>query len=99
MADEPDLPVQKPEVVDQHGVPILYADWIVTGGTNAQVLNLTLGAIDYALRTSTEVPPRIVISAQLRMPLTTAENLYKFLGDLLYGERKPTPTPPKNTMN
>ena len=43
-------PAQRPEVVDPHDAPVIFVDWIVTGGIFENVVNVTLGAADHSIK-------------------------------------------------
>jgi len=99
MSDGDELPtVPKPAIVDAHNVDILYVDWIVTGGKNLGVVNLSLGTIDHSLVRDPADIARIVLATNLRMPVDFAARLHAYLGEILHGQPS-APTPPKNTMN
>lgn len=76
-------------VIDPHNVPIQYFDWIVSGGSGAGIVNVALAAIDHGI--ATNEAPRVILQAKLRMNVTVAANLHRFLGELLAGH-SPKPT-------
>ena len=106
-ADE-ELPVasQRIEVVDPHNPPAVFVDWIVTGGSNEGVINVTLGSIDHSLKMNDSDLPRIVIASRLRFSQEFGVRLHAMLGRILglppvADEQAPEPAPviPKNMVN
>jgi hypothetical protein len=103
-----DLPSdeKRPEIVDPHNVPIVFVDWIVTGGSHENVTNVVLGATDHTFAHGPDDLARIVVAARLRFSDETGLRLYRALGSL-YGiappappeQEPPTPKPPKNLIN
>jgi hypothetical protein len=97
---------ERPEIVDPGNVPVVFTDWVITGGTYAGVVNLALGAIDHSLKRSPEEPARVIVSARLRCSNQFALTLYNALGTIL-GLPKPSNAleesdpkhPPKNVIH
>jgi hypothetical protein len=89
-------PAQEVVLVDPHQVPVQYVDWIVTGGPGPApgTLNVDLAAIDYAY--TRDGRPQAILQARLRMSLSTAANLHRFLGELLTAA---TPQPQSMSLN
>jgi len=92
---------QLPEVVDPRDIQTLFVDWIVTGGVHENVVNLTLGVIDHALKRSEDDLARVVVASRLRCSRDFAVRLHAFLGTLLgvtpppqEDRNEPSPTPP-----
>ena len=97
---------QTPVVVDPFNVPVLFVDWIVTGGVNYDVLNIELGTIDHSLKRAGDEMPRIVMAARLRCTRDFAVRFHAALGDLLglppqldKESGEPAPKPPSNRIN
>ncbi|MGU3493368.1 hypothetical protein ACLBXM_04930 [Xanthobacteraceae bacterium A53D] len=106
MSDEENLPstaAKSVEVVDPLEIPPLFTDWLVTGGVNEGVVNVTLGAIDHSMRRTDDELARVMVVGRLRMSAGFAERLHRFLGDILgkseEGVAPPTQSPPKNLIN
>ena len=57
---------QLPDIVDPLDIQTLFIDWIVTGGMHENVVNLTLGVIDHALKRSEQDLARVVVASRLR---------------------------------
>jgi hypothetical protein len=94
--EKPDQPSPPPSalevvVVDPHNAPVQYVDWIVTGGVGPALgtINVVLAAVDYAV--TTDGKPQAIVQTRLRMSLTAAANLHRFLGGILFAA---TPAPP-----
>ena len=87
-------PVLEVMVVDPHNAPIQYVDWIVTGGVGPAggVVNVVLAALDHTV--VTDGKPQAVVQSKLRMSVTVAMNLHRFLGGIL-SAAEPTPEPNK----
>ena len=98
-------PAQRPEIVDQNNVPVVFVDWIITGGMHDGVVNITLGTIDHAILGASDGLARIVIGARLRFSRGFAVRLHKVLGDFLEPSaapsepQQPPPSLPKNMIN
>ena len=100
-------PAERPEVVDPNNAPVIYVDWVVTGGVFEHVVNLTLGTADHALKQSNDDLARVIIAARLRCSDEFAFRLHRTLGDILGIARSPDakqagetpPSPPKNLIN
>jgi|SRR5580692_1414436 hypothetical protein len=97
---------QLPDIVDPLNLQALFVDWIVTGGMHENVVNLTLGVIDHALKRSEQDHARVVIAARLRCSRDFALRLHGFLGTLLgvapppqHDRNEPPPTPPAVKLN
>jgi len=97
---------QLPDIVDPLNVQALFVDWIVTGGMHENVVNLTLGVIDHALKRSEQDLARVVIASRLRCSREFALRLHTFLGTLLgvtsppqEDRNEPPPTPPAVRLN
>jgi hypothetical protein len=95
-----------PDIVDPHNVPALFVDWIVTGGSLENVVNVTLGTIDHSFAHSGD-PARIMVTSRLRFSREFAARLYRSLGEILglppppsseQGPEEPRP-PPRNLIN
>src|SRR5262249_36631646 len=90
MADEVTKPVpattQSLEVVivDPHNATVQYVDWIVTGGVGpaAGMVNVVLAALDYTV--VADGKPQAIVQSRLRMSVTVAMNLHRFLGGILF---------------
>ena len=97
-----DLPPtsEGPEIVDPNNVPVVFVDWMITGGLHSGVLNLALGTIDHSLNRPRAKQARIVVASRLRCSRDFAVGLHKLLGDILNGPQDSNPeTPPKMTLN
>jgi len=97
---------QLPDIVDPLDIQTLFIDWIVTGGMHENVVNLTLGVIDHALKRSEQDLARVVVASRLRCSREFAQRLHAFLGTLLgvapppqEDRNEPPPTPPAVTLN
>jgi hypothetical protein len=96
-------PAQLPEIVDPNNVPIIFADWFITGGLYEGVVNLSLGTIDHSLKKPEDELARVVVASRLRLSRDFAARLHKVLGNMLSDNprdggdpgEEPT-TPPKN---
>ena len=105
MADEellPRPPAQLPEIVDPDNVPVVFADWFITGGEHAGVLNIALGTIDHSLKKPEDPLARVLVAARLRLTKDFAAHLHTVLGNILginpqedKSSQEP-PAPPKN---
>jgi hypothetical protein len=106
-AEENSPPVKQPEVVDPFNAPPLFVDWIVTGGVQNNVLNLTLGTIDHSMKGPDDELPRIMIGTRLRCSRDFAIRFHAFLGEVLGLTPPPSgeagaaspPRPPNTTIN
>jgi len=96
---------QRPEIVDSHNAPVIFVDWLVTGGMFNDVINVTLGAVDHSLKRSDEDLARVMIGARLRFSRAFGLGLHRALGDILGLEPRKDetgqapPSPPKNLIN
>ena len=74
------LPVQEqPEIVDPLNCQTVFADWIVTSGHIENVINVTLGTIDHAIRGSNELP-RVIVTSRLRFSREMGVRIHRALG-------------------
>ena len=102
---EAETPVQKrPEFVDRNNVPIVFVDYIVTGGEWEGLLNVVLGSVDHTYVHEEDDVPQVVVAARLRMTRKFATALHSALDGLLglndTDELKPpNETPPPNLIN
>jgi hypothetical protein len=85
---------QRPEIVDPNNVPVVFTDWMITGGSFEGVVNLSLGTIDHSLKRPEDAFARVIVSVRLRCSKAFALNLYNALGQILGLERKPGDDPP-----
>ena len=108
MSVEPEVPAndQGPRVVDPHHVETLFIDWLVTAGLFENVVNLTLGVIDYSSRIRPDEAPNAVVASRLRFSREFAIRLHAMLGDVLglpppAGQETPREPqkPPRNMIN
>ena len=78
-------------VVDPHNAPVQYVDWIVTGGHGpAQgTVNVVLAALDYTV--VTDGRPQAIVQTRLRMSVSAAANLHRFLGNILFAAAPTAP--------
>jgi hypothetical protein len=94
---------QRIETVDPHSLPIVFVDWIITGGMHNNVVNVTLGTLDHSQERTPDDMPKAVVAAQLRFTRTFAEGLHRMLSDLLAVQTsepaQQNPAPPKNRIN
>jgi hypothetical protein len=105
MSDKVELPTAAgPEIADPHNVPIIFSDGVITSGCHDNVVNVTLGVLDYATRGSNG-EPRAVVVCQLRFSRAGAEGLRRALTAALAvgpegapGASEPQ-TVPRNQMN
>ena len=91
------------EIVDQVGADIRYVDWLASGGVYNDMVHVSLGALDRAVRDGKVEGARVIVSTNLRMTRSFAEFLHKTLGNML-GQAAPEGTPPpqappKNMIN
>lgn len=84
--DEPEAAASGPQIVDPHNVRIEFVDWVVTGGSFEEVVNITLGAIDHSRREPDNPYSPVVVGSRLRMSRAFAERLHQFLGSILQGD-------------
>jgi hypothetical protein len=104
MAEElpPGPPAQLPEIVDPNNVPVVFADWFITGGEHAGIINIALGTIDHSLKKPEDPLARVLVASRLRISHDFAVHLHKLLGNILgidHQDNNPSqapPTPPKN---
>ena len=95
---------QGPEIVDPHHVQTLFVDWIVTRGTLAGVMNITLGTLDHSMRKLEAELPRVVVATRLRFSHEFALLLHRAIGEVLglppqTPGNEPPPKPPTNLIN
>src|SRR5947209_4369728 len=96
-----------PEVVDPFNAPVLFVDWIVTGGISENVVNMTLGTVDHSLRRSDDELARVLVATRLRCSREFALRLYHALGSLIgvqpqpadAGQNQAPPRTPSNLIN
>jgi hypothetical protein len=98
MAEEtkPAAPNLEVVVVDPNNAPVQYVDWIVTGGVGpaAGVVNIVLAALDYTV--VADGKPQAIVQSRLRMSVTVAMNLHRFLGGILSAAE---PVPQSTKLN
>ena len=100
-------PAARPEIVDPNNAPVIYVDWVVTGGVFERVVNLTLGTVDHALKKSEDDLAKVIVAARIRCSDQFALRLHRTLGDILGIARSPDakqaeetpPSPPRNLIN
>jgi hypothetical protein len=94
------VPDDRLEIVDPHNVRNLYADWIIEAGVQLDVVNISLGCVDYAIR-GANGKPRVIVAARLRLPLAVAEHAAQMIADVIKkaAEQPPDPPPPNATLN
>ena len=102
----PAPPNQRPEIVDPNNAPVIFADWIVTGGTFNGVVNLTLGTIDHSLKRSNDELARVMVATRLRFSIPFARALQHALAKILTPPCEPSQSPsddpeglPENLIN
>lgn len=101
MSDEGPL---KPKVVivDPHQIPVLFTDWLITGGVYENVMNLSLGVMDHTSRESVDDNFPVAVTAKLRFTREFGLNLHRWLGSnlgLTTPEGEPQQKPPKSQIN
>ena len=105
MSTVENLPVQEqPEIVDPLNCQVVFTDWVVTAGNIENVVNITLGTVDHAIRGSNGLP-RVVVTSRLRFSHDMGVRIHRALGDILGvnpkgapGASEPTPVP-RNQLN
>jgi hypothetical protein len=93
-----------PEITDPHNVPITFVNWVVTSGRHNEIINVTLGTVNFARPSANGTPASIVVGAQLRFTVEFGAILYEALGQALGrpGHEAPPDSPPpvpKNSLN
>lgn len=105
MSTVKNLPIpEQPEIVDPLNCQVAFIDWIVTSGHLENVVNVTFGTIDHAIRGSNGLP-RVVVTSRLRFSREMGIRIHRALGNALGvspegepGVSEPAPVP-RNQLN
>ena len=95
------LPVQEqPEIVDPLNCATVFTEWIITSGNIENVINVTLGTIDHAIRGSNELP-RVIVTSRLRFSREMGVRIHRALGITPEGAPSGSEPPPvpRNQIN
>jgi hypothetical protein len=101
-AERPPVSPQQFEIVDPHNVPVSFIDWAIDGVCIDNVVSVSLGTVDRAIRGANGAP-RVIVAARLRMSRDQAVRLHEWLSGILNppsapGAPEPPPVP-RNQIN
>ena len=93
---------QQFEIVDPHHVPVTFTDWAIDGICVENIVSVSLGTVDRAIRGANGAP-RVIVAARLRMSRDQAVRLNEWLGSILNPPSAPSapqpPPVPRNQIN